>query len=191
MQRKDRKGTLSAYPIYTIGHSTRSLDKFISILQAHSIMKLVDIRTVPRSRFNPQFNKERLAEELPNHGIEYLHMKELGGLRHPKRDSINNAWRNQSFRGFADYMQTDLFKDAVDRLVSYSKEKRVAMMCAEGSPFRCHRSLVADALTIRGIKVIHLSGFGSGSLHSLTRFAKTDGLEITYPEPNMISGEAQ
>ncbi|HEX7587552.1 MAG TPA: DUF488 domain-containing protein [Anaerolineae bacterium] len=165
-----------------MGHSTRPLDKFAEILKAHEISLLADIRTIPRSRHNPQFNEESLAIELPKIGIQYRHMKELGGLRHSSKDSVNGGWENASFRGYADYMQTQEFANALDELLKLAEGERVAIMCAEGNPFRCHRSLVADALTVRGVSVLHISSRKSAKAHVLTRFAKVEGTKITYPK---------
>ncbi len=167
--------------VYAIGHSTRPLDKFVEILQAHEIALLVDIRTIPKSRHNPQFNAESLETELPKNKIAYRHMKELGGLRHASKDSINTGWENASFRGYADYMQTDEFANAVESLIRLANEHRLAIMCAEGNPFRCHRSLVADALTVRGVQVLHISSRKTAKEHVLTPFAKVDGTRVTYP----------
>lgn len=167
--------------LYAIGHSTRSLDEFIQILQAHSISMLVDIRTIPKSRHNPQFNEDELKRSLKSHGIAYMHLRELGGLRKTRKDSVNTGWQNASFRGFADYMQTREFVSAVRKLMQLAKQGRVAMMCAEGNPFRCHRSLVADALTVRKVRVLHISGKTSVREHTLTEFAQASGTKITYP----------
>ena len=171
--------------IYAIGHSTRPLDKFIEILLAHHITVLVDIRTVPRSRHNPQFNRESLEIELPKTKIKYRHLKELGGLRHPSKDSINVGWENASFRGFADYMQTREFAEGIEKLIALSEKETVAIMCAEGNPFRCHRTLIADALTVRGVSVLHISSRTSAKPHTLTPFAVVDNTNITYPQVNI------
>ncbi len=168
--------------IYAIGHSTRPLDDFIELLKAHGITLLVDIRTVPRSRHNPQYSQESLEKELPRAGIQYLHMKELGGLRHSSGDSVNTGWENKSFRGYADYMQTREFAGAIRRLMELAKGERVAIMCAEGTPFRCHRLLVADALTVRGVHVLHISSRKTAREHRLTPFAHVEGTRITYPK---------
>ncbi len=167
--------------IFTIGHSTRSFEKFVEILKGQGIEKLVDIRTIPRSRRNPQFNQDLLSETLPDEGIEYLHMKSLGGLRHAQKDSINDAWENPSFRGYADYMQTPEFETAIEELIGAAINRKTAIMCAEGNLYRCHRSLVADSLTARGIEVRHISSAKSASLHRLTPFAKVNGKRVTYP----------
>ena len=167
--------------VYAIGHSTRTLDQFVEILKAHEITLLADIRTIPKSRHNPQFNRESLEAELPKAGIQYRHLKELGGLRRAAKDSINTGWENASFRGYADYMQTREFVGALRDLMELARGERVAIMCAEGNPFRCHRSLVADALTVRGVRVLHISSRKSAKEHTLTPFAQVDGTRITYP----------
>jgi uncharacterized protein (DUF488 family) len=167
--------------IYTIGHSTRTLDEFVEILKAHAITQLVDIRTIPKSRHNPQFNGDNLGRNLPQRGIAYLHLPALGGLRKPRKDSVNTGWRNASFRGFADYMQTRAFVSAVRGLMQLGRSQRVVIMCAEGNPFRCHRSLVADALTVRKVHVFHISSKTAARPHTLTKFARIDGTRITYP----------
>jgi uncharacterized protein (DUF488 family) len=159
-----------------------SIERFVRILQAHSITMLVDIRTIPRSRHNPQFNSESLEESLKHAGIEYVHLKELGGLRHPVKDSENTGWRNLSFRGYADHMQTEEFEAGLDRLVALSTGFVAAVMCAEGNPYRCHRSLLADTLAVRGIRAVHISSSRPGRLHTLTPFAKVTGQRIRYPE---------
>jgi uncharacterized protein (DUF488 family) len=168
--------------IYTIGHSNRSLEDFLALLRAHSIERLVDIRSVPKSRHNPHFNREVLAASLPAAGIEYRHMPGLGGLRHPRKDSTNLAWRNDSFRGYADYMQTYDFDDALAHLIAPpAPSHRTAIMCAEAVPWRCHRSLVADSLTVRGFDVRHIMSPTSAEPHKLTPFAQVDGIRVTYP----------
>jgi uncharacterized protein (DUF488 family) len=166
--------------ICAIGHSTTPIDRFLKVLLAHSITTLVDIRLIPRSRHNPQFDSKALEKSLKGAGIDYVHLRELGGLRHPSKYSENTGWKNLSFRGYADYMQTEEFSSALDRLVALSKEGRVAIVCAEGNPYRCHRSLVADALTVRGIRAVHISSAKPGRLHTLTAFAHATGKKITY-----------
>ncbi len=168
-------------PVYTIGHSTRTLDEFIATIEPYGVEIIIDIRTIPKSRHNPQFNIDSLADFLRKKQIGYVHMKGLGGLRHPIKDSVNTGWRNSSFRGFADYMQTEEFEHGLDELTEIMKKKRVAIMCAEAVPWRCHRSLVADALTMRGVQVIHIMGATAHHVHKLTPFAKVRGAEITYP----------
>lgn len=167
--------------IWTIGHSTHSFQEFVAILKSFGIEALVDVRTVPRSRHNPQFNKDELERTLPEVGIEYAHTKDLGGLRHPVKDSINTAWRNDSFRGYADYMQTPAFDQALTRLVDYASTKRTAIVCAEAVPWRCHRSLIADALLARGIQAIEIMGESKSHPHKLTPFASVQGSQVQYP----------
>ena len=135
--------------VLTIGHSTRTLEEFIRLLQAHGATRVVDVRTVPRSRHNPQFNKTSLPRALKKVGLGYVHLPGLGGLRHAKRDSLNVGWRNASFRGYADYMQTPEFAQSLEELIRLAKQERIAIMCAEAVPWRCHRSLIADALLDR------------------------------------------
>jgi hypothetical protein len=177
-----RPGSTGALPILTIGHSTRPIDEFIELLRQHGVERLVDIRTIPRSRHNPQFNSAALAKSVEDNGIGYVHLKELGGLRHPRRDSINTGWRNASFRGYADYMQTAEFEEALRRLLQLCESKRCAAMCAEAVPWRCHRSLLADALVARGIPVEHILSGSRRDVHSLTPFARIENGRVTYPE---------
>lgn len=169
------------HAISVIGHSTRTIESFIDLLKAHSINFLVDIRTIPKSRYNPQFNEDALKKKLKENKIRYFHMKGLGGLRHSNKNSINLGWHNLSFRGFADYMQTKEFDSSLEELITLSKTYTVAIMCAEGNPFRCHRSLVADALMVRHVKALHISSKISAREHVLTPFAKVRGQKITYP----------
>ena len=151
------------------------------MLRAFSVRTLVDIRTIPRSRKNPQYNQDELPRWLGKEAIAYLHCRDLGGLRHALKDSVNRGWRNDSFRGFADYMQSNQFELAVEWLISLASEQTVAIMCAEAVPWRCHRSLVADALLVRGIEVRHIMSARSSKIHVLTPWARVDGLRITYP----------
>ena len=167
--------------VFTIGHSTRPIEKFIELLQAHGVKQLIVIRTIPKSRHNPQFNSDALATALHSAKIRYVHLKELGGLRHARKDSVNLGWRNASFRGFADYMQTPEFAAALDRAIGLARERPSALMCAEAVPWRCHRSLVADALLVRGARVLHITSASAAKEHSLTSFAKVRGSDITYP----------
>ena len=167
--------------IFTIGHSTRPIDEFISILRTNGVDQVVDIRTIPKSRHNPQFNSEELAASLRAARIRYVHLKELGGLRRARPDSINLGWRNASFRGFADYMQTAEFAEALDHAIRLAKERPSALMCAEAVPWRCHRSLVADALVVRGIRVEEIVSAAQPKEHKLTPFARVRGTRITYP----------
>jgi uncharacterized protein (DUF488 family) len=167
--------------IYTIGHSTRSLEEFIAMLDSFRIELVCDIRTIPKSRRNPQFAGDALRDALARHRIDYAHLKALGGLRHPHKESPNRAWRNDSFRGYADYMQTAEFATAVEDLIARAARQRTAIMCAEAVPWRCHRSLVADALVVRGIEVEDITSERRAQVHKLTPWAKVRGLEITYP----------
>jgi len=178
---KSKSGTSDLPVVLTVGHSTRTLAEFIHLLQAHEVSCVVDVRTVPRSRHNPQFNKASLPRALKKAGLSYVHMPGLGGLRHAKRDSINMGWRNASFRGFADYMQTPEFKLSVEELIQSAKQERVALMCAEAVPWRCHRSLIADALLVRGIHTEDIMSPIRRTVHTLTPFAKVRGTTITYP----------
>lgn len=168
-------------PIFTIGHSTRSLDELVGLLRMHDVTLLADVRTVPRSRRVPHFDRVRLAAELPGRGIEYVHLPELGGLRRPRPDSVNAGWRNQSFRGYADHMDSTEWQGALARLIEVSRERAVAVMCAEAVPWRCHRSLIADGLIARGIEVRHIIGAGPAQRHALTPFARVDGDRVSYP----------
>ncbi len=167
--------------ILTIGHSTRTLESFIGLLGSNGVRLVVDVRTVPGSRRNPQFNREPLEESLHAAGIAYLPMKGLGGLRRPRPDSPNAAWRNASFRGFADYMQTDEFEQNIQELIRQAAGTRIALMCAEAVPWRCHRSLIADALAARGLAVAHIIDDGPPRPHSVTPWARVEGSRITYP----------
>lgn len=167
--------------IYTIGHSTHPIEEFIKLLLAYDVAQLVDIRTVPGSRHNPQFSQKALADELTAHGISYVYMKELGGLRYSKKDSLNAGWRNKSFRAYADYMQTDEFTAGVASLMHIAEDATTAIMCAEAVPWRCHRSLVGDALLVRGIEVLDIMSEEKTLTHKITSFAKVNGTEITYP----------
>jgi len=168
-------------PIFTVGHSTRSADDFVGLLKTHRIELLVDVRTVPRSRHNPQFNRDTLPVMLRQAGIEYMHLAELGGLRKPRADSTNAGWRNLSFRGFADYMETPEFEKGLARLMEAAKTRRAAIMCAEAVPWRCHRSLIADALVARGMEVFELSSLTQAQPHRLTPFARVEGARVSYP----------
>jgi uncharacterized protein (DUF488 family) len=167
--------------VLTIGHSTHSLEDFVSMLKAHDVAQLVDVRTVPKSRRVPQFNYESLAWALPAQGIDYIHLKALGGLRPARKDSINSGWRNESFRGYADYMATEEFRQGIDRLLELARAKRSVIMCAEAVPWRCHRSLIGDALLARGVKVEDIMTTKTNRPHEMTPFARVHGLQITYP----------
>jgi len=167
--------------VFTIGHSTHLIEHFIDLLRSNGVAQLIDIRTIPKSRRNPQFNSDALAKSVRAARIRYVHMKELGGLRHARKDSINLGWRNASFRGYADYMQTDEFAAALARAIDLAKERPTALMCAEAVPWRCHRSLVADALTVRGIRVLEIISSAEPKEHKMTPFARVRGTQITYP----------
>ncbi len=164
----------------TLGHSTRSADELVELLREHGVDLLADVRTVPRSRRNPQFNRDTLPQTLAPAGIEYRHFKDLGGLRKPRADSVNGAWRNASFRGYADYMQSAEFEEALDRLRALFADHRVAIMCAEAVPWRCHRSLIADVLTARGVTVEDVVGDRTQP-HRMTPFAVVEDGRVTYP----------
>jgi uncharacterized protein (DUF488 family) len=167
--------------VATIGHSNRSIEEFIALLKQNGIACVLDIRTVPKSRHNPQFGQDQLPASLQAAGIEYRYLAGLGGLRRPRPDSPNDGWRNTSFRGYADYMQTSEFAQNVDTVVKLAEHTRCALMCAEAVPWRCHRSLVADALLVRGIPVEEIIGPQKPKPHKLTNFAQVDGTRITYP----------
>lgn len=181
LARRGDISTIDAMTIFTIGHSTHPVEEFIDLLKGSEIEVLVDIRTIPRSRRNPQFEQDALASALKAHGIEYKYMKGLGGLRHAKKDSPNRGWRNESFRGYADYMQTDDFRENLDDLIALGKKKRTAIMCAEAVPWRCHRSLVGDALLVHGVDVVDIMPGGKQSPHKLNPMAHVAGKTITYP----------
>jgi hypothetical protein len=167
--------------ILTVGHSTRTSKDFVALLLAHGVDQLVDVRSIPRSRHNPQFNRDRLPGPLKKAGIRYRHMAGLGGLRHGRRDSINAGWRNASFRGFADYMQTPEFEEALDQLILLAKKRRTAIMCAEAVPWRCHRSLIGDALLVRGFRVEEIASPTRTRPHSLPPWARVRGKQLFYP----------
>ena len=167
--------------IFTIGHSTHTAADFLALLQAHDVEGIVDVRTIPRSRRHPHFSSEALAEFLRAHGIAYLHLGALGGLRKPKRDSANAGWRHAAFRGYADHMQTIEFAAALDTLISFARERQAAVMCAEAKWWQCHRQLIADALVARQIEVRHIMGARSAPAHQLTPFAMVTGGQVHYP----------
>jgi uncharacterized protein YeaO (DUF488 family) len=167
--------------IFTVGHSTRTGKEFLDLLRAHNVRQLIDVRTIPRSRHNPQFNRSTLSRSLRRAGLGYRHMPKLGGLRHPRTDSLNTSWRNKSFRGYADYMQSREFQAGLRKLIALARQKRVALMCAEAVPWRCHRSLIADALLVRGFGVEEIQSATRTRPHSLTPWARVERLRITYP----------
>lgn len=175
--------------IFTIGHSTRPIDDFIDLLKDHSITQLVDVRTIPKSRHNPQFGQNQLTQSLKNAGIKYKYIKDLGGLRPAVKDSVNDAWHNKSFRNYADYMQTDEFAEGIKALIKLSENRVTAIMCAEAVPWRCHRSLISDALVVRKIPVYEIIGKGDPLMHTLTPFAVVNGTKIIYPQSATDSEE--
>ena len=168
--------------IFTIGHSTHPIEEFVDILKAHGIEFVADVRTIPKSRHNPQYNSDTLAAALHERAIGYEHMPGLGGLRHAKKDSVNTAWENASFRGFADYMQTEDFEQSLSALVEMAKKGPTAILCAEAVPWRCHRSLIGDALLARGITVMDIMSKMSAKAHTMTPWAHVMGTMITYPK---------
>jgi uncharacterized protein (DUF488 family) len=167
--------------VLTIGHSTHPIGDFLALLQSHGVSQVIDIRTIPKSRRNPQFNSDALAASLHEAGIAYVHLKTLGGLRHPNPDTINLAWRNAGFRGYADYMQTPEFAAGLNRAIELAKERPTALMCAEAVPWRCHRSLVSDTLVVRRIRVLEIISAAAPHEHELSSFAHVRGHQITYP----------
>lgn len=167
--------------IYTIGHSTRPIDEFISLLKSYGIQQLVDIRSVPGSRRNPQYSQKTLEESLESQGITYTYMKNLGGWRRGPSGPENAGWRNASFRSYADYMQTPEFSQGIEELQHFATDTPTAIMCAEAVPWRCHRSLVSDALLARGVAVRDIMSETNCPEHRLTSFAKVDGTDIIYP----------
>lgn len=177
-------GDWSGLTVYTIGHSTRTLEDFVALLHEYGVATLVDVRKMPRSRHNPQFNLEELTVALPLAGIGYAHLPLLGGLRRGLgAESPNTGWRNTSFRAYADYMQTADFTLGLDELHAIAGSGPVALMCAEAVPWRCHRSLISDALTIRGVEVREIQSVTRTEVHTLTPFAHVQGLQLTYPAP--------
>ena len=165
----------------TIGHSTRSAGEFIHLLKSNGVKRVVDERSIPRSRHNPQFNRGTFSPALHSARLHYKYMAGLGGFRHPRPDSLNTARRNASFRGFADYIQTPGFEASLMYLIELAKQEQTAIMCAEAVPWRCHRSLIADALLARGIAVCEITGVDRTKLHTLTPWAKLNGMHVTYP----------
>jgi uncharacterized protein (DUF488 family) len=181
-------------PVFTIGHSNHPLARFIRMLQAHGIDTVADIRTVPRSRHNPQFNRDSLPQALQTVAIDYVHLAGLGGWRSPRADSPNRGWRNPAFQGFADYLLTPEFEAHLQALMELARRRRLALMCAEALPWRCHRSLIADALLVRGVAVEHIMSLTSSQPHRLTPLARVEGTRLTYPAPaedNGVPGPAE
>jgi uncharacterized protein (DUF488 family) len=171
------------HTLYTIGHSTRTLEEFLDLLQAHGIQELVDVRTIPQSRRYPHFGKDTLAVALKVAGIVYTHLPQLGGLRHTTKDSVNTGWRNLSFRGYADYMATNAFEEGLQALKAIAEQRISAIMCAEAVPWRCHRSLIADALTEQGWRVLHISSKTTAKPHEFTPFLTVQNGKLIYPAP--------
>ena len=167
--------------VFTIGHSTRTIADFIRLLKAHAVQRVIDVRTIPRSLHSPQFNRDQLSPALHRARIHYRHIPGLGGLRRPRRDSLNMAWRNASFRGYADYMQTSAFEENLNRCIALAKRERVVLMCAEAVPWRCHRSLIAHALLVKGIEASEITSGVRARPHSLTQWARVTGTRVTYP----------
>ena len=176
--------------VCTIGHSNRSIEDFIGLLWSNEVASVIDVRTIPRSRHNPQFNLDALPVSLAAAGIEYSHMPGLGGLRQARADSPNSGWHNASFRGYADYMQTAAFADGVDHVVALARTRRCALMCAEVVPWRCHRSMIADALVVRGVRVEDIFGAHRRKPHALTSFAQVEGLKVMYPPSALVDADA-
>jgi uncharacterized protein (DUF488 family) len=180
---KHRKQRQRGIAVFTIGHSTRPIDAFIRLLRAHGVRRVVDVRTIPRSRHNPQFDRQQLSPSLHRAHIHYTHLASLGGRRRPRPDSPNGAWTNASFRGYADHMQTAAFGRGVDRVIELATVEPVVLMCAEAVPWRCHRSLIADALLARGITVAEIASAIRLRPHALTPWARVIGTSVTYPSP--------
>ncbi len=178
---KKLPGAKPALRVLTIGHSTRMIGEFLDLLSAHGVTCVADVRTIPGSRHNPQFNQAALRGSLKGAEVSYVHLPGLGGLRRARPDSVNLGWRNASFRGYADYMQTPEFARSLDELIRLAKREPLAIMCAEAVPWRCHRSLISDALLVRGIRVEDILSAGRRQGHTLTPFAKVRGTRITYP----------
>ncbi|MBP9855412.1 MAG: DUF488 domain-containing protein [Candidatus Omnitrophica bacterium] len=176
------KGKNPKTVIYTIGHSTHPINEFINMLKSFHIRKLIDVRTIPKSGFNPQYNQEALRKSLANEKIDYKHMMGLGGLRHANKDSINLGWRNASFRGYADYMQTEEFEDSLQELIKEAHKKTVAIMCAEAVPWRCHRSLISDSVLLNGLDVRDIMGSQKENIHKMNPMVKIDKGKVCYPE---------
>lgn len=173
--------------IMTIGHSNHPIESFLQLLLSNSVSLIIDVRTIPRSRHNPQFNKELLPATLENDGINYIHAPGLGGLRRTVPDSINTAWNNASFRGYADYMQTEEFQRNLQKIIDLDAREVPALMCAESLPWKCHRWLVADALAVRNLKVVHIMSNGTLKPHALTSWAVVSGVRVSYPSEGTVA----
>jgi uncharacterized protein (DUF488 family) len=171
----------SAIRLMTIGHSTRTADQFLALLQAHGVTGIADVRAIPRSRRHPHFSRDSLAAFLEARGIAYEHFPALGGLRKPRPDSPNTGWRHPAFRAYADHMQSAEFRDALEALLAFARGCLAAVMCAESLWWQCHRQLIADVLVARGVDVRHIMSASSAPAHELTSFARVDGFEVLYP----------
>ena len=180
----NRDTAANAPLVCTIGHSNRPLGTFLGLLQINEVDHVLDVRTVPRSRHNPQFNQDALPASLGAVHIAYTHVPGLGGLRRARADSPNAGWHNLSFRGYADYMQSPEFADNVQWVADLARAKRCVLMCAEAVPWRCHRSMIGDALLVRGIRVEDIIGPKGRKPHVLTAFAHVEGTLVTYPPPS-------
>jgi uncharacterized protein (DUF488 family) len=167
--------------LYTVGHSTRPVDDFVKLLHAHGVTELVDVRSIPRSRHNPQYEQGALRRSLKAAGIQYARIAQLGGRRRANKDSANTGWINSSFRGYADHMDTAAFGDGLQKLERIVRERVTAIMCAEGFFARCHRSLIADALVVAGWRVRHIQSRITASVHRRTPFLRVKGGRLTYP----------
>ncbi|HEY7155970.1 MAG TPA: DUF488 domain-containing protein [Gemmataceae bacterium] len=167
--------------VLTVGHSARTLEDFLNLLRAHEVKEVIDVRKMPGSTAHPHFNEEALSAALEKAGIGYVHVPQLGGLRKPRADSPNGGWRNRSFQGYADYMQTDDFAAGLQIVIAAARQRRIALMCAEAVPWRCHRSLIADALVARGIPVEHIMSLTRRQPHTLRPFAHVHGDQVIYP----------
>jgi uncharacterized protein (DUF488 family) len=178
---ESRRARREQHSIFTVGHSTQPLSVFLNRLELHHISFVADVRSIPRSRHNPQYNKETLSVSLAKVAMQYRHMAALGGLRRAGTDALNAGWENASFRGFADYMQTADFRKGLEELIELSGTERLVIMCAEALPWRCHRSLISDAILIRGFNVLHIMPDGHSRPHTLTAFSEVDGMQIAYP----------
>ena len=187
---RTRKTDGATRTLYTIGHSTRTTRELVDLLRAHGVEQVVDVRTIPKSRHNPQFNRVALTRSLPLAKIGYQHMKALGGLRHARPDSVNLGWRNASFRGYADYMQSEAFVARLARLEQLAARRPTAIMCAEAVPWRCHRSLIADALTVARWRVLHIQSRRTARLHKRTAFLRVRSGRLLYPAPRAPSRPA-
>jgi uncharacterized protein (DUF488 family) len=181
-------GGMSTTRVLTVGHSTHPIDEFIEILRANAVTCVADVRTIAKSRHNPQFGEDQLTVSLPAAGIEYRRLEGLGGLRHTTKQTVNGAWRNASFRGYADYMQTPEFDTAIGGLIELAQTQTVAIMCAEAVPWRCHRSLIGDGLLARGVQVDDIMSPTQTKPHTMTLFAHVDGTRVTYPATEQEPG---